>query len=126
MCCCVSLSNAVLADDESVQTLAEKLKEVAPWWRELGVQLKWSPYVLDEFTFNSGMELAAKSFEKILLYWIGNGEEDTRTWGFLAMAVEKSSNRALARQIRHRNDYEEGSKGISIFSWNIFMAAFGG
>ena len=114
----LSLSNAVLPEDdntESIQTLAEKLKDVTPEWSELGLQLNLSPVTLDEIKANPQKDPVVKKFDNMLKYWIKDGKEDTRTWGFLAMAVEKSRNNALARRIRERSDYKEGSKGISIF-----------
>ena len=103
-------------DDESIQTLAEKLKDVESRWSELGLQMRLSPVTLDEIKANLEKDPVTRRFNKMLLHWIEDGREDTRTWGFLAMAVEESGDRALAVRIRQRSDYEEGSKGISIFS----------
>ena len=41
-----------------------------------------------------------------------NGAPETRTWGFLAEAVSKADNNALALQIRGRTDYNRDAPGL--------------
>ena len=109
-----TLANAVVAEDddtECIQILAEKLRDIAPKWSEFGLQLNLLPGTLDAIKTNPDRDPVVKKFQSLLQYWIDDGKEETRTWGFLAEAVKKAGNGQLARQIKDRDDYDKDSKG---------------
>ena len=112
-----SLSNAVSGEDvtEWLEILPQKLRDVTPKWWLLGLQLKQLPAPLDAIQSNPDKNPVSVKFRRMLLYWIEHGQEDKRTWGALAKAVEASGNPWLAGEIRKRVDYNESSKGNSTF-----------
>ena len=102
-------------DDECIQVLGEKLKEVTPDWRGLGLELRVPSAKLDGIKSNPDKDPVQTKFKEMLKYWLKHGKDRTRTWGFLATAVEKSRNKALSRQIKKRADYKGGERGIFMY-----------
>ena len=90
----------------------EKLEEVTSKWYELGLELRLSLKELDDIKSKPKRVPEQEKFKDMLTYWIQHGKPNTRTWGFLATAVEKSGNRALAERIKKRGDYKQGEEGI--------------
>ena len=110
------LSIAV-SDDEKImpsRVLMQKLKEVTPQWWQLGLQLKQHPSSLDGFKCNPERDTVQLKFQDMLRHWIDHGDEDYRTWGALAKAVDESGNKALGNRVRNTKHYREGSRGNSI------------
>ena len=106
-----------VSDDVTIKSsrvLMQKLKEVTPQWWQLGLQLKQNPASLDGFKCNPERDTVQWKFQEMLRYWINHGEDDYRTWGALAKAVDESGNRALGKRVRKTKHYREGSRGNSI------------
>ena len=89
----------------------QKLKEVTPQWWQLGLQLKQHPASLDGFKCHPERDTVQRKFQEMLRYWINHGDDDYRTWGALAKAVDESGNRALGKRVRTTKHYREGSRG---------------
>ena len=126
---CFPNTHAVSAeeDSKSIQTLAKELEDVATKWLEVGLYLKMRPDPLDAIQHPPGQDTTETKFQKILLYWMKNGEKSYRTWGSLKKAVERCGNVALVNRISRRKDYVEESKGTCMFIFNFregFMTQF--
>ena len=67
---------------------------------------------LDAIEAVVGADPVATKMRDMLRYWLDNGAPERRTWGFLAEAVGKADNNALAFQIRERKDYKQDAPGL--------------
>ena len=112
ICACVYIRAVVSEDDRAIFTLADKLAGLAAYWRRLGLQLDIAVAKLDAIETVVGADPVATKMRDMLRYWIDNGARETRTWGFLAEAVGKADNNALAFQIRRRTDYKQDAPGL--------------
>ena len=107
------VSAVVSENDDAIFTLAEKLRALAPKWRNLGIQLRIPLARLDEIQAVVGEDSAADKLEKMLRYWLENATtRERRTWAFLADAVKQAGNNALASRIKARPDYDPDAEGI--------------
>ena len=114
--CTHALSNAVSYDriTKTLMVLQRKLSEVTHQWWQLGLHLKEHPAPLDDFKSHAEKDPVQEKFRRMLQYWLDEGEDEFRTWGALAKAVDDSNNRALGNKIRKLEVYRKdpNSKGI--------------
>ena len=110
-----TLSDAVSYEKitKTLEVLQLALKEVTHLWWQLGLQLGLNPGSLEKIKSNPGKVPVQEKFESMLRHWLEEGEDEYRTWGALAKAVDRSGNRALGNRVRRLKHYQESSRGNS-------------